>query len=112
MQEVGSGAARLDLKLQIGSFKLLTFVFDEDISGKTFGFYIKKYSGARPNAVKYTNNNGITIPIYTTDRIEVRIQGAATEDLEEGEYYWELRREDLDAPKVFGVCYFSYQATE
>lgn len=112
METVGSGAGRLNLKLQIGSFKLLTFVFDEDISTKTFGFYIKQYKGARINAVKYTNNNGITIPIYSTDRIEVRIQGANTENLQEGQYYWELRREDLDAPKVFGDCYFSFEATE
>lgn len=112
MVVVGSGAARLDLKLQIGSFKRLTFVFDEDISGKTFGFYIKKYKGSRLNAIKYTNNNGIVIPIYYTDRIEVNIQGSASDTIDEGEYYWELRREDLDAPKVFGNCVFSFEATE
>lgn len=112
MEYVGSGAARLDLKLQIGSFKRLTFVFDEDISTKTFVFTLKKYAGARPNAIKYTNGNGIVIPVYSTDRIEVNIQGAASEDLDEGEYYWELRREDLDSPKVFGECVLSFDATE
>lgn len=112
METVGSGAARLDLKLQIGSFKRLTIVFDEDISSKTFVFLLKKYAGARTNAIKYTNNNGIVIPIYYTDRIEINIQGAASENLDEGEYYWELRREDLDSPKLFGNCELSFSATE
>ena len=121
METVGTGTGRFDLKIQIGSFRELEFIFrtynsttdvytDEDISAKTFSFSLRKYKGSRKKIINYTNNNGITVPIYYTNRILVRIQGADTEDLEEGEYYFEIRREDLDAPKVAGLAYLTFDA--
>lgn len=123
METVGTGAGRMDLRLQIGSFRELEFIFrtydtttetysDEDITTKTFSFFLRKYKGSRKKVVNYTNGNGITIPVYYTNRILVRIQGADTEDSEEGEYYFELRREDLDAPKVYGLAYLKFDAVE
>ena len=100
----------MDLYLQIGSARQLTFIFDEDISSKTFVFLIRKYKGARKNIVKYTNQSGITVPIYSTTDIRVNILAADVTEIEEGEYYWELRREDLDQPKVVGLCFFSFDA--
>ena len=121
METLGTGAGRLDLRLQIGSWKDITFVFrtydsttdlytDEDISDKTFVFLIRKYKGARKNLVKYTNVSGITVPIYSINEIRVRILAADVTEVQEGEYYWELRREDLDAPKLFGLCFLTYDA--
>lgn len=121
METVGTGTGRFDWKLQIGSFVEKEFIFrthnsttdvftDEDISDKTFSFSLRKYKGSRKKIINYTNNNGITIPIYYTNRILLRIQGADTEDLEEGEYYFEIRREDLDAPKVAGLAYLTFDA--
>lgn len=113
----------MNIELQIGSARQITFIFrtyddttglysNEDISSKTFVFLIKKYKGAKLNAIKYTNNNGITIPVYYTNRILVSILAADTENQDEGEYYWELRREDLDQPKVAGLCYLSFDAKQ
>lgn len=121
METVGTGAGELNLKIQIGSVKILTFTFrtynsvtetytDEDISTKTFSFFLRKYKGSRKKIFNLTNGNGITVPIYSTNQIEVRISSANTEGEEEGEYYWELRREDLDQPKLFGLAYLSYDA--
>lgn len=121
METVGTGAGELNLKIQIGSVKILTFTFrtynsttetytDEDISTKTFSFFLRKYKGSRKKIFNLTNGNGITVPIYSTNQIEVRISSANTEGEEEGEYYWELRREDLDQPKLFGKAYLSYDA--
>ena len=121
MEKIGTGAGRLDLYLQIGSARQLTFVFrtydsatdtysNDDISGKTFVFFIKKFKGSRKNIVKYTNQSGITVPIYSTNEILVNILAADVSEIEEGEYYWELRREDLDQPKVFGLCFLTFDA--
>jgi hypothetical protein len=121
MEKIGTGAGRFDLSLQIGSARQLTFIFrtynsgtgtytDDDISGKTFVFFIKKFKGSRKNIVKYTNQSGITIPIYYTNRILVNVLAADVSEIEEGEYYWELRREDLDQPRVYGLCFLTFDA--
>jgi len=123
MESVGPGHGEFKLYLQIGSAQQLTFVFqtydsatdtytDEDISGKTFSFCLRKYKGQRRSKVIfcYTNNNGITIPVYYTNQILVSILAADVTEVEEGEYYFELRREDLDKPKCAGLAYLSYDA--
>lgn len=121
MEQIGTGAGKFNLNLQIGSARQLTFTFrtyntttqtysDDDISGKTFVFFIRKYKGSRKNIVKYTNQSGITVPIYSTNQIRVNILAADVTEVEEGEYYWELRREDLDQPKLYGLCYLTYDA--
>ena len=110
METVGTGAGRLDLELQIGSAQQLTFVFEEDdISTKTFSFTIYKYKGSRVRILHYTNQSGIQVPVYSTDEIRVNILAADT-NVEEGQHYWELRREDLDKPKVYGLVNFSFDA--
>lgn len=121
METVGTGAGQLNLKIQIGSIWVRTFTFrrydstidtytDEDISTKTFSFFLRKYKGARVKVFNLTNGNGISVPIYSTNQIEVRVSSANTETLEEGEYYWELRREDLDQPKIFGLAKLTFDA--
>ena len=111
METVGTGAGRVDLKLQIGSAQQLTFVFtDEDISGKTFSFALYEYKGSRKKIFNYTNQSGIQVPVYSTDEIRVNILAADVTTIGEGEYYYELRREDLDKPKVYGLAYLSFDA--
>lgn len=119
MEELGTGAGRFKLRLQIGSAKQIPISFftrvsgvdtAEDISGKTFVFFIKKYKGARGNILKYTNQSGITVPIYSTNEILINILAADVTEVEEGEFYWELRREDLDQPKLAGTGEFTYDA--
>lgn len=121
METAGTGAGQLNIKIQIGSVWIRTFTFkrytastntytDEDISTKTFSFFLKRYKGARVKEFNLTNGNGISVPIYSTNQIEVRVSSANTDSLDEGEYYFELRREDLDQPKIFGLAYLTFDA--
>jgi len=121
METVGTGAGKLNIQIQIGSVWIRTFTFrrydsttdtytDEDISGKTFSFSLRKYKGSRVKSINLTNGNGISVPIYSTNQIEVRVSSANTDTLEEGEYYWELRREDLDQPKISGLASLTFDA--
>lgn len=122
MVTVGTGAAQLDLKLQINSARTLYFIFRtydsttdtysyDDISTKTFSFFLKRYKGDRNTIFTLTNNNGITVPTYSTYEITVSIS-ASNVNIEEGQYYWELRRTDLNQAKVSGNAYLSYNAPQ
>ena len=123
METVGTGAGQLTLKLQIGSARALVFVFkrydsttelttDEDISTKTFSFTLWKFKGARKHILNYTNGNGITVPIYSTNEIRVDILAADVSGIDEGEGYWELRRTDLDEAKISGPVLLSFDAPQ
>lgn len=121
METAGLGTGQLNLNIQIGAIWDQTFTFYiessttgqniiEDISGKTFSFFVKKFKGDRIKIFNLTNNNGITIPIYSTNQIRVIIPASMTSTIEEGEYYWELRRTDLDRAKIAGLAYFNFDA--
>lgn len=107
--------------MQIGSVWDKNFIFrsynsvtqvytPEDISTKTFSLFFKKYKGARNTQKLFnlTNGNGLSVPIYSTDSIRAvtTISAAA----EEGQYYWELRRTDLNAPKLYGFADLTFEA--
>lgn len=122
MVEVGTGSAQLKLTLQIGSARVLYFDFrnydattdtytNEDITTKTFSFFLKRYKGDRTKIFNLTNGYGITVPTYSTNEIRVDISASNT-NIEEGQYYWELRRVDLNVPKVSGPCYLTYDAPQ
>ena len=121
METLGTGAGALGLRLQIGSAFQIRFLFrtydsttetytDEDISGKTFSFTIWEYKGARKHLLNYTNQSGITVPIYSTNEILVNGLAADVTVTQEGDYYYELRRTDLDQPKVFGQVDLTFDA--
>lgn len=123
MDTIGNGTGQLNLKIQIGSIWTKNFIFktfdsingiytDEDISLKTFSFFIKKNKGDRLKIFNLTNGNGITVPVYSTNEITVKITAVQTGMVEEGEYYWELRRTDLDNAKVAGLAYFTFDAQQ
>lgn len=122
MESLGTGAGQINLYFQIGSwwYKYITFrrysattdtYTDEDISTKTFSFFIKKNKGDRTKIFNLTNGNGITIPVYSTNQIRIDVTGAQA-SIEEGEYYWELRRTDLNAPYLTGLAYFTFDAPQ
>jgi len=122
MEETGLGTGQLNLKIQIGAIWIKNFFFktynsttgiyiDEDISLKTFSFFVKKNKGDRIKLFNLTNGNGITVPIYSTNEIRISISAIQT-NIEEGEYYWELRRTDLDKAKLAGLAYFTFDAQE
>lgn len=121
MDKIGIGAGRLDLSMQIGSAWSMSVIFrsydataevytPEDISTKTFSFFLRKYKGARTKLFNLTNGNGITVPVYSTDEILISVPAANITGVDEGEYYYELRRTDLNKPKLYGICYLSFEA--
>lgn len=123
MDKVNVGAGRLDISMQIGSAWSMSVIFrtydsttdtytPEDISTKTFSFFLRKYKGARTKLFNLTNGNGITVPVYSTDEILISVPAANITGVDEGEYYWELRRTDLNKPKMYGLCYLSFEAVK
>jgi hypothetical protein len=122
MESLGTGTGNLNITFQINSARVLNFVFrrysaasglyfDEDISGKTFAFFVKKNKGDRKKTFNLTLGNGITIPIYSTNELRVALSASNT-NIDEGEYVWELRRTDLDAPYLSGLAYFTYDSPQ
>lgn len=121
MENVGTGAGNLNLTFQIGSKWYKYFLFrrlssagvytDEDISTKTFAFFLKKNKGDRVKIFNLTNGNGISVPIYSTNEIRIDVSTSQA-SIEEGEYYWELRRTDLNAPYISGLAYFVYDSPQ
>lgn len=104
----------INLKFRINAWQSKTFEFLEDgsssgvdITNWQFEFFIKKFPGDRIKTFSLTNNNGITFPVYSTNEILVTVT-AAQSSIEEGEYYWELRRRDIDRPWLNGWAYFSF----
>lgn len=122
METLGTGAGNFNIVFQIGSAWFKTFVFrrlnsttgiytDEDISTKTFSFYIKKNKGDRIKLFNLTNGNGISVPIYSTNQIRVDVS-AVNSNIEEGEYIWELRRNDLNEPWLSGLAFFRFDSPQ
>lgn len=121
MEVLGTGAANLDIVFQIGSYRPLLFKFRvknsdgsytaTDITSKTFSFSLKKNKGARTKIFNLTNVSGITVPIYSTDEILVAIS-AINSNQEEGEYVWELRREDLNMAVCSGRAFFTFDSPQ
>jgi hypothetical protein len=111
MESLGSGAAVLDLLFQIGSYRSMLFDFGADVSAWTFEFYIKKNKGDRLKTLSLTLGSGLSFPVYTSDQIRVVFSSSDT-SIQEGQYYWELRRTDIALPLVNGFAYFSFDAPQ
>ena len=122
METLGTGTGNLNITFQINSVRILNFIFrryntntgiytEEDISSKTFSFFLKKNKGDRKKVFNLTIGNGITIPIYTVNELRVALTASNT-NIEEGEYVWELRRTDLDTPYLSGLAYFVYDSPQ
>ena len=92
------------LRFRINAWQSLTFSFLEagvttgvDITLWQWEFSLRTNPGDRLKTLSLTNSNGLTFPAYTTNELFVTIT-AAQSSIEEGEYYWELRRRDIDRP--------------
>jgi len=108
---LGTGAARLNMQFQIASYRLLNFSFDVDISLWEFEFFIKKNTGDRLKVFSKTLSDGISFPIYSDTSIDVELSASETL-IEEGEYYYELRRTDNNTPLICGYAYFNFDARQ
>lgn len=112
MKTLGTGAGKVNLKLQIGSTKVIYVTFvDTDISTWTFQLFVKYNIGDRVKVITLSNGNGISFPVYSTDQIMISFSAVNT-SIQEGEYYWQLHRTDLNIPILNGSAYFSYDAPE
>jgi hypothetical protein len=111
MESLGSGAAVLDLLFQIGSYRSILFDFGTDVSTWTFEFSIKKNKGDRLKILSLTLGSGLSFPVYASDQIQAVFSSANT-SIQEGQYYYELRRTDIALPLVNGFAYFSFDAPQ
>jgi len=111
MVTLGTGAARLDINFQIGSYRLLSFTFNTDISLWEFEFFLKKNKGDRLKVFSKTLSDGISFPIYSDDSIDVEIDSTDSQ-IEEGQYYYELRRTDTNTPLICGYAYLDFDAKQ
>lgn len=120
MESIGTGAGQLVIQGQIGSVWTKDFYFrdyntttevytDENLTGTTWAFFLKRFEGDRLKTFNLTLGSGIAFITYTTNGIRVTASATQT-SVEEGEYYFELRRTDLDRAKLSGVFVFSYGA--
>ena len=109
MYTLGTGAAQLNLLFQIGSYRTIIFDFGGDVTLWTFEFILRDNKGSRVKILSLTLGSGISFPIYETNQIQVAIS-ATNATIREGEYYWELRRTDLNIPIANGNAIFSYDA--
>jgi len=122
METLGTGAGQLNIKMQIGSIWVKDFIFrtynsatgiytDDDLSGATFSFFLKRFKGDRLRIFNLTLNNGIQFITYTSNQIRVTAS-ASQMSIQEGEYYYELRRTDLDKAKVTGFAYLTFDSPQ
>jgi hypothetical protein len=122
METIGTGAGQLNIKMQIGSVWTKDFIFrslnqasgaytDDNLTGATFSFFLKKFKGDRLTIFNLTLGNGISFITYTSNQIRVTASAVQT-SIEEGEYYYELRRTDLDRAKVTGFAYLTFDSPQ
>jgi hypothetical protein len=109
-------ARSVPLKFRIKRQADKTFIFTEngidfDITIFTWEFFIKRYPGDRKKKISLTINNGLSIPMYGSNELVAHFTSAQT-DIEEGEYYWELVRTDVEKTYLNGLAIFSYGPTD
>lgn len=107
MVTLGTGAARLDINFQIGSYRLINFEFNIDVSLWEFEFFVKKNKGDRLKVFSKTLASGISFPIYSDSSINLEVLSDDSQ-IEEGQYYYELRRSDTNTPLISGYSYFDF----
>jgi len=111
METLGTGAAIVNINFQIGSYRTIIFDFGIDVSAWTFELLIKKNKGDRLNALRFTLGSGLSFPVYVSDQIQATFTTTNT-SIEEGEYYYQLRRLDVSLPLVNGLAYFAFDAQQ
>lgn len=105
-------AREVSAKFRINRRADKTFIFTEDgldfdISGFTWQLLIKRFPGDRVNQISLTLGNGLSIPVYESNILEASFTAAQT-NIEQGQYYWELLRTDIEKTWLNGWVTFSY----
>ena len=116
MTTLGTGAAELTLEFQIKSARDITFTFtesdgtDTDISLWTVEFFVKRFAGDRLKTFSLTLGSGLSFPVYESNQILAEIS-TTNSSIEEGDYYWELRRTDENVPLIYGTAKFNFDGS-
>lgn len=116
MTILGTGAIEFGLLFQIASARDITFTFTEsdgsatDISLWTFELFIKKFKGDRVKVISLTFASGLSFPVYEDNQLLAEFTTTDTA-IEEGEYYWELRRTDTGEPLIYGPAKFDFDGS-
>jgi len=120
MEVIGNKVAKFDILIQIGAewTKDIEFYTEttstgvtaaQSLTGATFSFFLKKNIGDRKKTFNLTLGNGIAIITYTANGIRITATASQT-SIEEGDYYFELRRTDLDKAVAAGKAILSFDA--
>ncbi len=120
MVTVGNGVGELNVNIQIGAAWTKDFYFynfddatqvttEESLTGATFEFFLKRNIGDRVKTYSLTLGSGISLITYSSNGIRI-VSTLAQNSIEEGEYYCELRRTDLDKAKLSGKAILSFDA--
>lgn len=78
-----------------------------NVSGWTWQLFIKRNPGARLIAINLTLGFGLSYETYSDIVLVAHFTSAQT-DLEEGEYYWELVRTDIETTWIEGKAFFEF----
>ncbi len=111
MKVLGTGAATVNILFQIGSYRTIIFDFGVDVSLWTFEFILRDNKGSRVKIISLTLGSGLSFPVYLTDQLQATFS-AVNSNIREGEYFWELRRTDLNVPIANGSAFFSFDAPD
>lgn len=102
-------ARRLDIYLRIRRENDKTFRFynrdgtDYDLTDKEFELLIKTNSGEINNVIRLTDGSGLT---KVSNSLTAQITSVQAR-INEGQYYWELYRPDLEKTWLSGYAYFT-----
>lgn len=79
-------------------------------TGWTWQLFVKRFAGARQNVINLTLGNGLRYEVYS-DTILVADFSSLQTDLEEGEYYYEIVRTDIETTWIEGAAHFEFSKT-
>jgi hypothetical protein len=76
-------------------------------TGWTWQLFIKRFAGDRLNVINLTLGNGLRYEVYSDTDLIADFSSAQT-NIEEGEYYWELVRTDIERTWIEGKADFEF----
>ena len=79
------------------------------VSGWTWELGIKKNAGSQKTIISLTLGNGLAYAPYTSYTLVSDFSDSQT-SIEEGEYFWYLKRTDIPQIWISGPAFFSYKA--
>lgn len=105
----------LPIEMYPDRFHVQDFVFtvgEEEtpwvITSFTWAFVLKPNKGNNTDLLFLTLGNGLSFPIYETNRLRARFEAATLKAIGEGEYFWMLIKTDTNEPILKGSCKLTF----